>query len=192
MEITVYGQQWWWAFEYDLDPDADDGPEIITANDLVIPAGVDDHARASSPATSSTRSGSRRSPARATPCPAAPTASCSQADEPGVYVGQCKEYCGLSHANMRARVVALSKSEFATWIDQQQEDQPMLAEGDPGFEGQQLFLGPLHELPPDQRARESTASRSRSRATPPSCSGHAPNLTHLMSRGVFAGAMFDL
>ena len=41
MEITVYGQQWWWSYEYDLDPDEDDGPEIITANDLVIPVGSD-------------------------------------------------------------------------------------------------------------------------------------------------------
>jgi heme/copper-type cytochrome/quinol oxidase subunit 2 len=25
MEITVYGQQWWWAYEYDLDPEPTTG-----------------------------------------------------------------------------------------------------------------------------------------------------------------------
>ena len=39
MEITVYGQQWWWSYEYDLDGDGE--VEIITANELVIPAGTD-------------------------------------------------------------------------------------------------------------------------------------------------------
>ncbi|HMS90488.1 MAG TPA: cytochrome c oxidase subunit II transmembrane domain-containing protein [Acidimicrobiales bacterium] len=38
--VEVTGQQWWWEYRYDLD---DDGTfdEIITANDLVIPAGRD-------------------------------------------------------------------------------------------------------------------------------------------------------
>jgi cytochrome c oxidase subunit II len=30
-----------------------------------------------------------------------------EADEPGIYAGQCTEFCGLSHANMRMEVVAL-------------------------------------------------------------------------------------
>jgi cytochrome c oxidase subunit II len=33
-------------------------------------------------------------------------------DEPGTYVGQCAELCGLYHAAMTARVVATSDSEF--------------------------------------------------------------------------------
>ncbi len=32
-----------------------------------------------------------------------------QADEPGIYMGQCTEFCGLSHANMRMEVVALDR-----------------------------------------------------------------------------------
>src|SRR5688572_29646562 len=38
IEVTVYGQQWWWEYRY---PTTNDGveTEIVTANDLVIPAG---------------------------------------------------------------------------------------------------------------------------------------------------------
>ena len=42
-----------------------------------------------------------------------------QADEPGEYWGQCTEFCGLSHANMRMRVVALSPDDFDRWVEQQ-------------------------------------------------------------------------
>ncbi|MGH3905888.1 MAG: hypothetical protein ACRDTE_17170, partial [Pseudonocardiaceae bacterium] len=37
LRVRVYGQQWWWSYEYDLDRDGE--PEVVTANDLVIPAG---------------------------------------------------------------------------------------------------------------------------------------------------------
>ncbi len=35
--IKVEGQQWWWQFSYDIDEDGT--PDIVTANDLVIPVG---------------------------------------------------------------------------------------------------------------------------------------------------------
>jgi cytochrome c oxidase subunit 2 len=93
-----------------------------------------------------------------------------EADEPGVYDGQCKEYCGLSHANMRARAVALSESEFATWLDEQQEEAPMLAEGDVGYEGQQLFLAGARAATRSTGSR-STASRWMSGTAPTSSHG---------------------
>ena len=43
------------------------------------------------------------------------------ADKPGTYLGQCAEYCGLSHANMRFRVIAKSPSDFQTWLSEQQQ-----------------------------------------------------------------------
>ena len=38
LHVEVIGQQWWWEYRYDID---DDGQfdDIVTANDLVIPAG---------------------------------------------------------------------------------------------------------------------------------------------------------
>ena len=35
-----------------------------------------------------------------------------EADQPGEYWGQCTEFCGLSHANMRIRVVALNDADW--------------------------------------------------------------------------------
>ena len=35
-----------------------------------------------------------------------------RADKPGTYLGQCAEYCGLSHANMRFRVIAETPDDY--------------------------------------------------------------------------------
>ena len=102
MTVQVIGQQWWWEYAYDLDDDGE-----FTDEDIDSPPTTSSSRPAStspstsSPATSSTRSGSPPSTASGTPCPAAPTSSRFEADEPGDYVGQCTEYCGLSHGYMR-------------------------------------------------------------------------------------------
>jgi cytochrome c oxidase subunit 2 len=191
MEITVYGQQWWWSYEYELDGNADNGPEIITANDLVIPAGVPITLHITSrdvihsfwiPSLNGTRDA----------VPGRMHTLNVEADEPGIFDGQCKEFCGLSHANMKMRVVALSMDEFRTWLDQQQQDQPMLAEGDPGYTGQQLFIGrctTCHQINGLTNADGDPIVVEGNAAV---VARHAPNLTHLMSRGVFVGGLFDL
>src|SRR5260370_14602021 len=40
--------------------------------------------------------------------------------EPGLYLGQCAQYCGTQHAKMLLRVYAESPEDFAAWIKQQQ------------------------------------------------------------------------
>ena len=58
--------------------------------------------RARQPSTSSTASGCRSLGGKRDVDPRPqPTASCSRADAPGEYYGQCAEFCGASHANMR-------------------------------------------------------------------------------------------
>ena len=42
-----------------------------------------------------------------------------EADKPGVYLGQCAEYCGLSHADMRMRVIAQTAADYQAWVQQQ-------------------------------------------------------------------------
>jgi cytochrome c oxidase subunit 2 len=42
-----------------------------------------------------------------------------RADEPGVYAGQCAEFCGLGHALMRFTVVAQGEEEFQAWVNEQ-------------------------------------------------------------------------
>ena len=44
------------------------------------------------------------------------------ADHPGDYWGQCTEFCGLSHANMRIRGRVLSTEDYAKWIENQKKD----------------------------------------------------------------------
>ena len=39
-----------------------------------------------------------------------------QADRPGVYRGQCAEYCGLQHSLMAFDVIALPRAEFDAWL----------------------------------------------------------------------------
>ena len=43
-----------------------------------------------------------------------------EADEPGVYSGQCAEFCGTSHANMRLKVVAHDQAGYEEWLTDQQ------------------------------------------------------------------------
>lgn len=189
MQISVYGHQWWWSFEYDLD--GDDEPEIITANDLVIPAGMDIKLAIRSrdvvhsfwvPALNGTRDAA---PGRTHPL-------VFHADEPGIFYGQCKEFCGLAHALMRQRVVALPMDEFLTWLDQQQETQPMLEPGDEGYEGQQLFIARCSSCHQINGLETEDGEPIEVEGNAALVARHAPNLTHFMTRGVYAGAWYSL
>ncbi|MEZ5296634.1 MAG: hypothetical protein R2697_10300 [Ilumatobacteraceae bacterium] len=58
------------------------------------------------------------------------------ANEPGIYAGQCAEFCGLSHANMRMEIVALDAADFQSWIDNQLEPYQPPEEGTLAAEGE--------------------------------------------------------
>lgn len=45
------------------------------------------------------------------------------AEAPGVYRGQCAEFCGIQHAEMKAEVEALPREEFEQWLEQEAEAQ---------------------------------------------------------------------
>jgi cytochrome c oxidase subunit II len=53
-----------------------------------------------------------------------------QADQPGDYLGECAEFCGLQHAHMRFLVLAETQEHFDAWIGAQQ--QPAASPTDPG------------------------------------------------------------
>jgi cytochrome c oxidase subunit 2 len=42
-----------------------------------------------------------------------------QADQPGVYRGQCAAFCGAQHAHMALLIVADTPEDFAAWQDSQ-------------------------------------------------------------------------
>lgn len=184
LDVVVVGNQWWWEYRYDLDGDGE--AEIVTANDLVIPAGE--------PVSLSIESrdvvhsfwiprlnGKRDAvPGRSHPL-------LLQADHPGVYRGQCTEFCGLSHAYMRMRVVALDPAEYAEWEAAQQEG-ARVPSSELAQEGMEIFRSTCSSchLVRGEGGNEDIFDGAALVA------GAAPDLTHFASRGSFAGAMFDL
>jgi len=101
------------------------------------------------------------------------------------YQGQCSEFCGISHANMRFKVVAESPADFATWVTAQQlvQHPPTVAEqfAHPlAYAGYTLFNG------------SGGCSTCHTVQGTTAAGQVGPNLTHLQARRVFAGAIFTL
>jgi len=117
LEVTVVGNQWWWEIRY---------PKlgIVTANELHVPAG--DEGRGA-PAFITLQSAdvahSFWVPQLAGKMDVIPNKTNRvwiDPRKPGLYVGQCAEYCGTQHAWMLLRVVVQPKPEFDRWVAAQQ------------------------------------------------------------------------
>lgn len=186
--INVIGNQWWWEFDYPelLGPD---GQAIVTSGEMVIPAGV------TAELTITSRDVIHsfwipRLNGKRDAIPGRVHTLNMQADEPGEYWGQCSEYCGTSHANMRMRVVALSPEDWDVWV--QNQFQPAAAPTDAlALAGQESFVArcaTCHQI--DGLVNEDGEPLRPTNV--PLVTGAAPNLTHLMSRTTFAGASYDL
>lgn len=197
VQVEVYGQQWWWEYRYDLDGDGD-FTDIITANDLVIPAGREVALNIKSrdvihswwaPALNGKKDAV---PGRVHPLTI-------EADEPGEYIGQCTEFCGLSHAEMRIKVVAVSEDDYAAWTENQQQPFEVPTE-EAAINGWSAFTGQCttcHELTGmiDPTSAEDPADATEAFTFPREklqVANAAPNLANFMTRTTFAGAMYDL
>ena len=132
LRVKVIGHQWWWEFQY---------PElgVLTASDLHIPAG-----RPVSLEIASTdvihsfwvpQLGGKRDA-----IPGSVTRIVLTADAPGEYYGQCAEFCGASHANMRHRAVVDLPEVFAAWVAKQKEPALTPPGGSPAAAGLQVYL----------------------------------------------------
>ncbi len=198
IRVEVYGQQWWWEYRYDLNRDGK-YDEIITANDLVIPAGQQIALRIKSrDVIHSWWSPHLNGKKDAVPGRTHPLTI--QADHPGEYLGQCTEYCGLSHANMRIKVVAMPAAEFAAWAKRQQEP-ARNPTGSTAIEGWKVLTGQctschrIDGLNDPTKGGKDPASSTQAFKYPKKknqVSGEVPNLTHLMSRSIFAGGVSSL
>jgi cytochrome c oxidase subunit 2 len=113
LQIAVIGRQWWWQIDYD---DPDKSKRITTANELTIPVGV--------PVTFHLQStdvihsfwvpnlhGKRDL------IPGKRATFTLRADKPGVYRGQCAEFCGYQHAKMALWINAVPAVEYARWVE---------------------------------------------------------------------------
>ena len=56
---------------------------------------------------------------------------------PGIYRGQCAEFCGIQHAVMRAEVEAMPREEFESWLEEEARAQ----EAGTSKLGEQTFAG---------------------------------------------------
>ena len=115
VRVQVIAHKWWWEFRY---PVSGQATQFSTAYELHIP--VDRPIQLELVATDVIHSfwvpsltGKRDA------IPGKNSVLLLRADRPGVYEGQCAEFCGTEHANMRFLVVAESGKEFAAWRDQQ-------------------------------------------------------------------------
>jgi cytochrome c oxidase subunit II len=188
LTIQVTGQQWWWEYAYDTNGDGE-FDNVITANDMIIPAGVDVNLEIEArdvihsywiPALNGKKDAV---PGRTHPLKI-------NADEPGTYVGQCTEFCGLSHAYMRQRVIAVTADEFDEWLESQEADAEMPT-GESAAAGAELFATQCSgcHLARGINDEEFEAQGNGEELL---VAENAPDLTHFASRGTFAGAIFDL
>lgn len=111
MVIQVTGKQWWWEFYY---PEQD----IVVANEMHVPSGRP--VRLDVTSTDVIHSfwvpllGGKRDTV-----PGREQMLWFTPEEPGVYDGQCAEYCGTSHALMSMQTVVDTPEDFDKWVAQQ-------------------------------------------------------------------------
>ena len=131
LRVKVIGHQWWWEFQY---PDLG----VVTATDLHLPAG-----RAVSLEIAGAdvihsfwvpRLGGKRDA-----IPGSLTRIVLTADAPGEYYGQCAEFCGASHANMRHLAVVEGPEAFAAWVTRQKEAALTPPDGSPAAAGLAVY-----------------------------------------------------
>lgn len=173
LEVTVVGHRWWWEFEY---------PEygILTANELHIPVSTTESPRPTFLWLESQDVVHSfwipRLAGKTDVVPNRRNTLWIDTSEPGLYLGQCAEYCGTQHAHMLLRVYVHSQEDFEAWVKSQQA--PDVVDPDVAA-GRELFQRTAcincHTL--DGTVADGT---------------YGPTLSHLMSRKTIgAGAAFN-
>jgi cytochrome c oxidase subunit 2 len=116
LRINVTGKQWWWEVTYE---DPTPSNQVVTANEIHIPVGEPIQIIG----TSHDVIHSFWAPnlfGKKDLIPGHTTAMWFQADSPGVYRGQCAEFCGHQHAKMSVVIVAEPREKFEAWYKAQQ------------------------------------------------------------------------
>jgi cytochrome c oxidase subunit 2 len=120
LTIVITGHQWWWEAQYQGRTSSD---TFATANEIHIPTGQ--------PVLFELKSGDVIHSFWVPPLngktdtiPGQTNFTWLEASKPGIYRGQCTEYCGLQHAHMALLVIAQSPSDFDAWRKHQLQDQP--------------------------------------------------------------------
>jgi cytochrome c oxidase subunit 2 len=170
LSIDVTAYQWWWDVRYN---DVDASNIFTTANEIHIPVGV--------PVTFNLRANDvihsfwvPNLAGKKDLIPGKISTIWLQADKPGVYRGQCAEYCGLQHARMALWIVAEPQEQFNSWRQNQTQGAVQPAT-DSQRHGQRVFLS-------------STCVMCHAVNGTTAGSNIGPNLTHVGSRNTIAAA----
>ncbi len=111
VRVEVIGKQWWWEFRYL----AANGDTVVSANEIHVPVGRPVELILKSDNVLHSfwvpQMGGKRDliPNRVNRIVFTP-------EQPGVYYGQCAEFCGDSHALMRMRLIAHSRDGYDRWL----------------------------------------------------------------------------
>lgn len=125
LTIVVTAHDWWWSVRY---PDDAGGAAFVTANEIHIPVGE--------PVAIDLKSADvihafwvPQLAGKTQTIPGQTNHQWLQADRPGVYRGQCSQYCGAQHAHMAFEVVAEPPDAFRAWLAAQRQPAPVPAAG---------------------------------------------------------------
>ena len=172
LEVDVVGHQFWWEYRYP-------GLGVVTANELHVPASDPKqpietrlHLRSADTVHSfwvPQLSG------KVDLIPNSPNELWFDPARPGLYLGQCAQYCGVQHAMMLLRVYVEPREQFLSWVERQKQ---RAAPSASVAVGRELF--------------ERSACRSCHTIAGTAADGRfGPDLTHLMSRDTLGAGILS-
>jgi cytochrome c oxidase subunit 2 len=170
LEVNVVAHQFWWEYRY---------PQLglVTANELHVPASNPQHPTRvllhlySADAVHSFWV--PRLAGKTDLIPNFPNTMWFDPEQPGLYLGQCAQYCGAQHAKMLLRVYVEPRRDFELWADAQKRP---VGESLAVAKGRELF--------------EKTACMNCHTIAGSVAGGRfGPDLTHLMSRDTLASGV---
>ncbi len=166
--IEVIGHQWWWEVHYT-------DQNFNTANEIHIPVGQPITVRL----TTADVIHSFWVPqlhGKMDMIPGQTNTITLEADQPGIYRGQCAEFCGAQHATMAFLVIADEPAAYQAWLADQVESSVPPKVGSVEQMGQQAFLGSACTYCHTIRGTNA--------------SGHlGPDLTHIASRATIGSGI---
>jgi cytochrome c oxidase subunit 2 len=171
LKVKAIGHQWWFEFQY---------PElgITTANELHVQKGQTVYFDLESADVIHSfwfpQQGGKRDM-----IPGHTNHMWFTPETAGRFLGQCVEFCGASHANMRMILYVHEPADFAAWTRTQKEPATAPAPGSPAAAGSQLFI------------QKGCAGCHTVEGVPAAVGKQGPNLSHYGNRSTVAAGVAE-